>query len=184
LLHKNKKVAGLLIFLLIILAIFGYLLFAPFYIEINSINSLYGVRFHRIASAKLIFADNLLKIDLHIIGWKKQIDPFEKRAKRKEKTVVQKKKKQRTLFSISRAKALIKSFKINKFYLNIDTGNLQLNGILYPCFYWLGNYAGKPIAINFLNKNEIILEIENNLAGIIRAFIYSSLKTKNHGKFQ
>ena len=182
--YKNIKVAGLLIFLLIILAIFGYLLFAPFYIEINSINGLCGVRFHRIASAKLILADNLFKIDLHIIGWRKQIDPFEKRAKTKEKTVVQNKKKQRSLFSISWAKALIKSFKVNNFYLNIDSGNLQLNGILYPCFYWLANYSGKPIAINFLNKNEIILEVENNMARIIRAFIYSSLKTKNHGKFQ
>lgn len=177
--------AGLLIFLLIILAVFSYLLFAPFYIEINSISGLCGIRLQRLASAKLILADNLLKIDLHIIGWRKQIDPFEKHAKRKEETVVQKKKKQRTLFSISRVKALIKSFKVNNFYLNIDTGNLQLNGILFPCFYWLGNYSGKPIAINFLNKNEIILEIENNLARIIRAFIYSSLKTKkNYGKLK
>lgn len=160
-----------LCFLFIFVAIFGYILLAPFYIEINSISSLYGVRFHRLAYAKLIISDNSLKIDLRVAGWAKQIDLFVKR-KPKEKPIQQKKKNKPFRISFSLVKAMLKSFKVNKFYFNLDTGNVQLNGILYPAFYWLSKYMDQPISINFSNKNELILETENNLARIARTFIY------------
>ena len=170
--------------LFIIVAIFSYLLFAPLYIEINSVNSLYAVRFHHLASAKLIFIDSSLKINLKIAGWKKQIDLFHQLFERKPKKTPaeQQKKRKPKRFSFSLIKAILKSFRVNKCYLNIDTGDMQLNGILYPGFYWLGKYTGNPIGINFQDKNEIEVEIENNFARIIVAFIYSSLKIKRSWK--
>lgn len=71
--------------LLIIAAIFGYLLFAPIYIEINSADSLCGIRFYHLARAKLIFFDSSLKIDLSIAGWGKQIDLLDLLFKKKKK---------------------------------------------------------------------------------------------------
>ncbi|MDO3627853.1 hypothetical protein [Mucilaginibacter sp. BT774] len=178
--------AWLFSFLLVISVVFSYLLFAPFYLEINSTDGLFAVRFHKAASVKLAFIDHSLKIDLKILGWKKQIDLLDEIFKRKPKEKADKKSSKGKAWrpSLTTIKAVIKSFKLNKCYLNIDTGNMQLNGILYPCFYWLNKYTGKPIGINFEDKNEVVVEIQNNCAGIIRAFIYSSLKTKHHGKLR
>jgi len=161
----------LVILVLIIIAVFAYLLFAPFYLELNSSSGLCGIRFHRLAYAKLIITDNTLIIDLWIAGWVRRIDLFAKNAKPKAKLIKPKRKKPFKV-SFSRVEAVLKSFKINKCYLNIDTGNVQLNGMLYPCFYWVGKVSHRPVGINFLDQNEIILEIENNMARVIRALIF------------
>ncbi|MGZ3765420.1 MAG: hypothetical protein ACXVA2_12195 [Mucilaginibacter sp.] len=176
----------ILVFLLIIAAVFSYLLFAPFYLEIDSTNSLFRIRFHHLASATLISKNSIFKIDLRIAGWNKQIDLVADlfRKKTKEQSVSPQKKKKSSKLSFRQIKAISKSFKVNECQLSLDTGNVQLNGMLYPGFYWLSRYTGKPIGINFLDKNILIVEIENNFASIIRAFIYSSLKQKDHGKLR
>jgi hypothetical protein len=56
--------------------------------------------------------------------------------------------------------------------------------MIYPLFYWVGKYFNKPVGINFLGKNEFIVEIENTFASILKTIIYSKLKHKNHGKFR
>lgn len=147
---------------------------------------MYAVRFHYLASARIIVIDDSLKIDLRIIGWKKQIDLINQLFKRKTGKITQKqyKNSKSKLSRLSLIRSILKSFKVNKCYLDIDTGNMQLNGILYPVFYWISKYTGKPIGINFQNQTEIIVEIQNNCARVIRAFIYSSFKNKNHGKLR
>ncbi|MBV8390534.1 MAG: hypothetical protein JO080_12090 [Mucilaginibacter sp.] len=164
--------------LLIIAVLLGYLLFAPIYLEINSLNGLCGARLHHLASANLVLVDSSFKINLSIIGWKKQIDLLSKRKTRKKAS----RKKKSRKFRLGLFKVLLKTFKVNQCYLSIDTGDVQLNGLLYPGFYWLNKYTGKSIGINFLGKNEIILQIENNLARLIKAFILSTLKTKRSWK--
>jgi len=75
-------------------------------------------------------------------------------------------------FPIKKMRAIIKTFKINTCYINIDTGDAGLNGMLYPGFYWLSAYIHKPVGINFLNENDIVLEIENSLARMAWAYIF------------
>ncbi|MDB4905134.1 MAG: hypothetical protein JWQ63_4415 [Mucilaginibacter sp.] len=129
----------LLIFLLITIAVVSYVLFAPFYLEINTSTGLCSIRFHHLASAKLIISDRSLLIDLWIAGWAKQIDLFAKTVTGKEKSNQSLKKKKRFKISFNKVKAVVKSFKVTKCYLTMDTGNVELNGVLYPCFYWLSN---------------------------------------------
>jgi hypothetical protein len=161
------------IFSLSIAVVLGYLLFAPFYIEINSVIGLYGIRFHHLATARLHIKDHSLKVDFRIAGWKKQIDLLTTLTSGNQKKKPVKKKTNSKGFPLQMAQKVIKSFKVNCCYLNIDTGNRQLNGLLYPGFYWLGKYWDKPIGINFLNENEVILEIENNFANVLKIIIYT-----------
>jgi len=170
---------GLLILGLTLVAVTGYLLFAPFYLEINSTKGFYGIRFNYLASANLVLIDNRLKVNVAAAGWHKKIDPFAKTAKTKP---VQPKNKKISRFSFGLVKALLKTFKIRKCYVDIDTDNVQLNGILYPAVYWLSNYTAQPLSINFLHHNEIDLKIENNIARLIKAYIYSSINTKKSWK--
>lgn len=163
-----------IILLACILAGFIYLLFVPFFIEINSVSKLFRVRFHRWVSATLIVNEKPVLIELIVLRWKKQIDLSRfTRSDRKpaEKTGPGK----QTKFQIRKAIPLIRSFRINEFFLTIDTGNMQLNGMLYPLFVWLTNTSRKTFIVNFLDDNRLILQIENKLAWIIRAYIKATL---------
>jgi hypothetical protein len=176
-------VLWLLIFLLLMAVGFSYLLFAPFYVEINSLTGLYGMRFHQLATVRLSVKDGSLIMDVYIDGWEKRIDLLTQPARKTEKLSAKKRRKSLKI-SFSLVKDLLCSFKVNQCYLNIDTGNTLLNGMIYPLFYWVGKYFNKPVGINFLGKNEFIVEIENTFASILKTIIYSKLKHKNHGKFR
>lgn len=167
----------LLILLFVVLTIVIYLLFAPFYLEIDSIKDLFRVRFHRLAAARLVIKERSVKVELIIAGWKREFDPFS-RALYKSKPHPAIKKRRKSSISLPLIKAMVKSFKINSCYLSIDTGDMPLNGILYPGFYWLSRLTGKTFEINFSDKNELILEIKNNIARIIRVFIFHSYINK------
>jgi hypothetical protein len=162
--------------------VFSYLLLAPFYVEINSLTGLYGLRFHHLATGRLAIEEGSIIIDVCIAGWKKRIDLLTKPASKTTKQTSSNKRRKPIKLSFSLMKDMIKSFKINQCYLNIDTGNRPLNGIIYPLFYLAGTYFDRPVSINFLEKNEFILEIENNFANILKTIIHSKLKQKNHGK--
>lgn len=161
-----------IIILISILLVFIYLLFAPFFVEINSDSGLFRIRFHQFASANLIFDESSIYLKLKIAGLQKQIDLIAAKKKEKKPVVKNEKKKYKKI-SFQKMLAMIKSFRIKKFYLAVDTGNMQTNGILYPVFTLMRISSGKNITINFLDENKLILQIENNLARIMWAYIKS-----------
>ena len=150
--------------------VFIYLLFAPFFVEIDSVKRLFRIKFHRLASARLIFDESSILLELKTAGWQKKIDLLEIKEKNK-KAVVKNEKKKQTKISFQKFLAVLKSFRIRKFFLTLDTGDMQMNGILYPLFVLTSISSGKNITINFLDENKLILQIENNLARIIWAYI-------------
>lgn len=153
-----------------LLMVFIYLLFAPFFVEIDSVKSLFRIRFHRLASARLIFHESSIFIALKIGGWQKKIVLLEIKEKKK-KPVVKNEKKKQTKISFQKFLTVLKSFRIRKFILTLDSGDMQTNGILYPLFVLVSISSGKNITINFLNENKLILQIENNLARVLWAYI-------------
>lgn len=171
----NKwQMIWILSFLLFCVLLFCYLLLAPFYLEIDSTSNLLRIRFHQLVVAEIKTSDSSLIMELRVAWWKKKFDLLAENI-RKEKTVEIKKemKKKSRKISFSKIKAVIKTFKINKCTVHIDTGSMQTNGILFPVFFWIGKWSRKDININFINENKIILQIENNLARMVRAFIFS-----------
>jgi hypothetical protein len=156
----------------LILILSFYILFAPFYLEVNSTTGLCRVRFHKLASARIYITESSLLIDLKIMWWHKIIDLFAP-GERKMKPEKKKTEKAERKISLRKVRAVIKSFKVNKFYLTIDTGSMETNGILYPLFLWMGMRMKKNVTINFVNENELVLEIENNAVRMLRAYIIS-----------
>lgn len=162
-----------IIILLLVLTALCYFLLAPFFLELDSRRSLCRFRFHRLASARLYISEDTLMLDLKITWWVKTIDLFAPRKKPKKKVTEKKKKKERKMMPLKKIMAVIRSFRVNKCIVNMDTGNIPLNGILYPAFLWLGHKTGKEITINFRDKNEIIFETENNIARMLWAYIHN-----------
>ena len=159
----------LLFILLLLILVICYLLFAPFYLEVDNIKHMIRVRFHRIISARFIIEDNTAFIKVKFLGWQLKFDLLKPKNERKKEP--HEKRMQSNKISTSKIIAVIGSFKINKFYVTLDTGNYALNARLIPVFYSLGYLINKTVTINFLQKNIFKLEIENNISRILWAYI-------------
>lgn len=158
----------------VLIALILYLLFAPFFVEIDSNVGLYRFRFHRLANARLVLKDDSLYALVKVAWWQTEYDllaPGEKKAVKKKPVRTKPAKRVSPGKIFKRIWRVIKSFRLNKCRIMIDTGNMCANGILYPWFYLLSRRTGKTILINFWNENEITLEIENNIARMAWAFL-------------
>lgn len=162
----------LCIFFSVVLISVLYILFAPIYVEIDSINSVYRIRMHRLIGLSFFVNNNASLIEIKIAFWRKVID-LSKATVNKEEVPLKNERKGSKSFSSEKLLAIIKSFKVNRLDATFDLGDMQWNGIFYPLFCWLSYKTGKNICINFQGKNSIVLQIENNIARMSRAFICS-----------
>jgi hypothetical protein len=143
------------IFLTLVL-ILSYLLFARVLIEIDTTKEIYCLHYGWFFKIKLVIHDNSPIFRIHFFGVKKNIS-------------IQK----RRFMTFRKLVAILKSFKLKKCHISIDTGNMPLNGILFPVFFLIGRYLKKPIGINFIGENSVILHLENTLARILWAYFKS-----------
>ena len=163
------------IIIICIVSGFIYLLFAPIFIEINTASSLYRIRFHRLLSASLLFTEESALVGLKVVIWQARFDLLATQKRVSEPATAERERKGSTSIPISTFIALIKSFRIKKFLLTLDTGNMSLNGILFPAFLWVGKRYNQNISINFLNNNMLILQIENKIVRILWAFVKATI---------
>lgn len=165
----------LMIGALVVLVIL-YLMTAPVVFEVDSERDLYRVRFHRIASAGMRMTGSSLFVDINVFGWKKPIDLFQP-GTRTDKTLnaqrqrVRKNVRRRIPFR--KVLAIIRSFKINKCRVIIDTGDMPVNGMLFPVCYWVSKASGRKVEVSFTGENVILLEIQNSMARMLSAYVRS-----------
>ncbi len=162
----------LAVLLIIVIVFLAYLFFAPFYIEINSNTSLYRLRLHRMASVSFFVDNDPVKMELGFLIWKRKINFSATRPKAEQKKEI-KNKKSWSNISLTKIIGVIKSFKINVLNATFDFGDMQINGILYPLFYWISFKTKKNILVNFRGNNSLVIEIENSLARMIWAYFNS-----------
>lgn len=153
-----------LLFLILLVPV--YLLFAKLVIEIDSTKDFYCARLGKIIKVSLIWIEGKVKIKLRIFGITKIVDITKPQQQKKKKTSTKKQK-----ISLQKIIRILKTFKVTKCHILIDTDNMPLNGILYPVFYLLSRYTGKTILINFYGENTVQLKIENTLARMLWAYI-------------
>ena len=162
--------------LFIVIGFLCYIFFAPFYLEIDTSRGLYRIRLHWLASISIKPVDDFLIIELKLAGFTKQMDRLstEVSPTRKHVFPVKKKHRKRTpAIQWSKVKSVIASFRIKKCRIRFDSGDVQLNGMLFPLAYWISSYSGKDVRVNFTGENEIILEMKNSLARMSWAYISS-----------
>ena len=161
----------------IVFAFAAYLFFAPLYIEIDTEHSLYRIRLHRLFSVAFLVDNTASLVEMQLLSRKWRMD-LSKAPARKETEPVRTgttahgaRKSAVKNIPARKLAAVLKSFRINQLEVTIDTGDMQWNGMLYPLFYWLGASTGKNIQINFEGRNSILLQLENNLARMSKAFL-------------
>lgn len=150
----------------------SYLLLAPIILEIDSDAGICRVRFHKIVSANLKIDEESIFLKLKLAGWRKKYNLLDFITKPKEKkSVIKRSKKERDNLSFKKMFRILKSFRVRRFFISVDTDNMQMDGFLYPVFLLIQNLTGKKIQINFIGENTVKLTIENNIARVMWAFI-------------
>ncbi len=157
--------------LFLILLIF--LLFAPIDLLVNTNKNEYKIRIKGLAKAEIeAHESELVRIKLKVLFLKFYFYPLRKRStsksKRKETDVSQKKRRR---MPFKKGLKVLRSFRLRRLFLEIDTGNCISNARLYPLFALLSFYTDAMLHINYEGRNTLIMHIQNRPVDIIRSFI-------------
>ncbi|GAA4279299.1 hypothetical protein GCM10022259_40240 [Aquimarina mytili] len=95
------------------------------------------------------------------------------RTNKKEEVKKAKKKPRRKKskrFSFRKIIKALRTFKVKKMILDIDTGDDIQNAKLYPLFGFMNQYIGR-FNINYEGRNQLVVQIYNRPIYIIKSFI-------------
>jgi len=160
------------IFLTLFLLLVVYLLVAPIVIYLDTTANTYYLKLTHFVKISLE-SDKVavLKIRMQLFFFKFYFYPLRlkssnKKKKRKKTTGL----KQKRDVGLKKGYKILKTFKVKKILVNIDTGDCILNAKLYPVFAFL-NYNFGSFKINFTGRNQMVLCIQNRPFNIIKTFI-------------
>lgn len=142
----------------------------PILLFIDTTANLYYIELGGLGKLRLeVYEGEELKMKLRFLFFNFEFNPLEKMG-RSAKKDTKASKGRRMNISFKTALRILKSFTIKRIKINIDTGNYILNAHLFPLFLILKPKV-EGLSINFLDKNELLLVIENRPIYIIRSFI-------------
>jgi len=161
-------------FFILLLLLIGYVLLVPIDLYINTTTNQYYAQIRGLAKAS-IEKDNveIVRIRLRTFFMNFYLYPLKYIGLTDKKERVKKNKTKRKI-GLKKGLQILKSFKIKRFNLEIDTGDYTLNAKLYPLFIFLNYHIGH-FKVNFLDKNQLVLHLQNRPINIIKSFI--NLKT-------
>mgnify|MGYP001569964652 CR=1 FL=1 len=158
----------LLLITAIIFCIIIYALFAPLLLEIDTSNYVYQFRIVPIFKMWWVKDELFGHPEMSVFGINKKLQFSDYK---KKSTTLKTKKTTHLKLNVKCLFSIIKTFKIKKCTVSIDTGNMPLNGMLFPFMYLTSSLTGKTFHINFTGQNEVVLTIKNNAFSILRAYI-------------
>lgn len=166
------------IILLTVLSFFALVLLSRLVMEIDSTHDMYAVKFGRLFAARLLVHTDVPAVAIKMLWWRRTVPLFGNTPPPETENAVQpvqsKSRQRMSPAKMARkAKGLLASFRITQCFISIDTGNMPLNGLLFPWFYMIGRRSGKKIMINFEGRTVVILRIENTIARLLWAYIKS-----------
>jgi hypothetical protein len=164
----------LILFLLFLL----WLLLGPVIIFVDTTSKRYHITLPGIFRAMAVPSEELFQVKGWILFIPYRFNPFKKRnRKRKQKDPVRKKKKK---FKVPRggvgmARDAIRTIRIRKLDLNIDTDDFLLNAWLVPAFSFV-NGPNSRLRVNFEGDSTLLLDMRIRLGALLWAFIRNRYK--------
>jgi len=148
------------IILIVPLLILGWLLLAPLQLQIDTRIPEISFRWTSIGKAKMVYEQDKWWLKISVFFFFKQWDleglifkPKKKVRKNRPKTKRGLSKWLRKLFN------LIKTFRVTKWQIAIDTGDEVRNAWLYSLNFCPG--SSNHFCVNFFDENYLVLEIRN-----------------------
>ena len=163
-----------MIFLVLFLVLMLYVLLMPIIFFIDTATNQFYIQLKGLATASLEkHSEEIVRIKLKVIFFKFYFYPLRKRAlMSKQKLEKRNMKKSRKRIGIRKIVGMIRSFKVKRILIDIDTGDCIANAKLYPIFTFLNYHIGK-FNINFDGRNRMALHMQNRPIHIIKSFIKS-----------
>ena len=164
-----------------LLIILVWILVSSVVLTIDTKNQDYSIRLFGLLKAGIEGHEQAVKLYFNAPFYHKSMDletmvlkQISQKRKRPPKPV-SKKPAKRSRFNrktLHRFWRILRSFRIKKCYLNIDTSDVVLNGQLYPIAQLIRS-RGHSVHINFLGQRDVVFVVQNSLARMILAFIKS-----------
>lgn len=142
---------GWVIGLSIVAALIAAFLLLPVELEANSEKSVYRAGIRRIIDIRLLPEQEGWKWGLRIGWWKREYQLGLLAERKPSKTAKPRRKKKWSLRPAAvwkKGRRLLGSFRVRRFFINLDTDDFILNAYLYPIFSLL-NGKNRRLAINF-----------------------------------
>jgi hypothetical protein len=149
-----------------------YLLFVPLDIVINIAKKQYFVRILGLVKVAIEGHETeFLRIRLNALFTRFYFYPLRKKEKEKRKKVEKKSSRRKNIKSnLKGGLQVLKSFKVKKVLVDIDTGDCIENAKLYPAFAFLNHHVG-TFQVNFDGRVNMVLHLQSRPISIIRSFI-------------
>lgn len=156
---------------LVLLLIFG-VLFVPVTGCIDTISNQYYIKIPGLAKANLEGdKSEIVRIRLVVLFFQFYLYPLRKmKSKQKKANKDEGELKLKKQMPFKKMFRIIRTFKITRFLLDIDTDDYILNAKLYPLFVLL-KYNGVNCNVNFQGRNQLVLCVRNRPIHIIKSFI-------------
>ena len=170
---EKPDVVWYLVAIALLCALLAYLLWMPLELQVDSAQSLVCLKVGILARASLE-PDPEQGICLHVRAvfrdfyWRPA--DIRKASGKKSKGRQKARRRKNREFSAHKALRLLRSFQVQHFSWDLDTGNPALNARLYPVFYLLDHTRG-GFRINFCDHNRLALQIVNRPIRVLRAIL-------------
>ena len=159
-----------IIIISILLFLIIWIVVAPITIDVNTEENTYTVYQPLTFKLSPRFTDNNIIIHLRIFMIRFRLFDLSKadftKMGRKKSDPVKKVKKRKKRFGIKRAGNLIKTFKVKKIDLQLDTDDFVLNSYLLPVFGSIRSQNVK-LTINYEGVNSLKLRINSSVGRIL-----------------
>jgi hypothetical protein len=162
----------------ILLAVFAWLLFWPWVVEVDTARNTY--QFYQLGTVRFWLTTGF-QPHLRILGISVPMKSGEKERPIKQHAISKKKKRPfHFQHLLDLWNGIIHSITVNWFYLDVDTDDVVLNAQLVPAFLWLSR---GPIRLttNFEGRVYSRFRAELKLYRIGWAFLLFSIKNKKYG---
>ncbi|MBT8271261.1 MAG: hypothetical protein KJO25_04370 [Bacteroidia bacterium] len=163
----------LVIILALVLILLAYILLAPVDLYIDTISKEYFIRQRGILKAQALWDDDkIIKLNMQLFFFSFNVFPLDKmkRGKKKKKSKSSKELVKARTGQSRKVLKVIKTFRIKRFFIDIDTGDYVQNAKLYPVFTFL-DYRYGGFRINFLGRTDLVLHIQNTPFRVIKSII-------------
>ena len=166
----------LLVILLIVLALILYLLISPLRILVDSEKREVYLGWNHWLNAHLDSENGRWGVRLKLPFWNKVyfiddlINKMGSRSKVDKATA--KSDHQKSKWSVTKVKRILRQIRIREFRWNLDTDNYIWNAYLTPIFTFMNYKTGYPTQINFMGKNEIKINAESRIFNLLVAGIW------------
>jgi len=159
--------------LILLVACVVYLLLMPLELCIDSYRGRYYLRMGFLARLS-VEKDHMELLKLHLkvlfLNFFWRPSDIKSWGRQKKKSPKKEKGGKKQGIPLARGRQLLQSFRVKAFRLELDTGNPVLNARLFPLSFLIEQRGGN-VDINFLGRNNILLQIANRPIYILNAFI-------------